>query len=116
MLCIIGCDDATPESEGICCLDETELFLAEEPSGLVGEKAVPLLPGECERVGGDWRLLGEPSRLTPPTLVSTLGAREEMDLRERLMMERWMGGGWTRFWGMWVGPSVGLPVFACSSA
>lgn len=44
--------------------------------------------------------MGEPSRLTPPTLVSTLGAIEEMDLRERLMIERWMGGGWTRFWGM----------------
>lgn len=53
MPCIIGCDDVTPESEGSCCRDETELFLAEEPPGLVGEKAVPLLPGECDKVVGD---------------------------------------------------------------
>jgi hypothetical protein len=45
---------------------------------------------------------------------SSLGAMLELDLRPwlRLMMARWMVGGWTRFCGKWVGPRLGLPVLA----
>jgi hypothetical protein len=87
--------------------------------------AVPLGEAECDdgvcRFLGDraegWACIGGGSGDTGMP-GSSFGAMPDADLRAWCLfkMARWMGGGCTRFWGTWVGPRFGLPVFARSSA
>lgn len=88
-----------------------------------GEKAEPtLVVGELECEGGVGRVLGDVAGLCGRSAVlsgattgSVLGTMPEWDFRDwwwRFMMARWIVGGCTMFWGVWVGPRSGLPVLA----